>query len=485
MSNEIVENPIFATKFVSKFTHYQDVDEELRENIEMETIKEISYVLLPIIDQVPEKARGIVRVFITNDTGQPITISVHYSVVGWFSDLSKKSKSTKLETITIGPREVWFRDISFVSSIKQGKNYFKLLIKQKREDYASAHIEFSQIREIEDQKQIERSNFLGMQSRAYINPESLNYWIYFSLFGPYKYSKERNILLILKIFGFVAGGILLGLKLPYTSTLGDYILPLSILLMVISLLSFLSNMDASKVKLIKELQLTDHDRKGTLELAQNTNNITLKRFSITDMNYSYDSEKKYIFWKEGANKLFQRLIPLVSDIIGITTKIKFTRIVSQPDVEVIDDKVELKQKIAKGIELQHEEGIRLRGEVESISEDSKGVDVEVHNINIASSIKADIDPIVTKPDMKPDVDPIETVTEIKQKIDPIVTDTSIDKDIQPIEIKTDSIVKDVRGYIGEPTDVETIPVPKELPGSQPKATDKKSIKELKEDNNEK
>jgi len=493
MSNGSKENPIFASKFVQKFTHYTDIDADLRENIKMESIKDISYSILPIVDQVPEKGRGIVRVLITNNSGHPISLSLKYSLIGWYSDLSKKGKSTKLETITILPREVWFRDISFVSDIKQGKNYFKLIFNQKREEYASTHIEYSQIREIEDQKQIERSNYLGMLSKAFIDPHSLNYWLYYSIFGPYKYRKEPVFLQILKGFGVISGGLLFILSFPFATTLTslpDYLMPVGALIALISLLSFLSNLDAKKVKLIKELELTDQDRTGALEFTFNTIAGTLSKFTRTDINFSYNPEKNTIHWKEGANKLYQRLIPDIGNMIGLSTEIKGT-LQPKSEVEVIEDRDELKKKISKGIELQHEEGIRLKGEIEAVAREAQGVDIvtdtlesdtsiqeDYDSIKTSADIKQEIDPIKTVPEIKQDIEPIEAKPDIEQKIEPIISDTSIDKEIVPIKTESKAVVDDARGYIGEVTDVETIPIPKNIPGHEFKSKDKKSVKEL-------
>ena len=497
MSNVAKENPIFATRFVSEFTHYRDIDADIMENIKLESIKDISFILLPIVDQVPEKGRGIVRILVTNNSGQPITLSIRYSLIGWYSDLSKKNKSTKLETLTILPREVWFRDIAFVSKIKQGKNYLKILFMQKRQLYASTHIEYSQTREIEDQKQVERSNFLGMQSKAFINPHSLNYWIYYSIFGPYKYRKESTFLLILKIFGVIAGGILLGLSYPFSTTtarLPDYVIPISIIVILISLLSFLSNLDASKVKLIKELELTDQVRKASLETALSTNVSMLQKFVLNDMNFTYNSEKNAVYWKEGANKLYQRLIPDIGNMLGISTDIKDTVVQARTEVEVIEDRDELKKKISQGIELQHEEGIRLRGEVESVAEDAKGVEVDTDEIDSKTSIEEDydsiktapkieqqIEAIQTQPEIKQEIEPLESKSHIEQDIEPLISDTSIDKSIEPIVTETKPVVEDTRGYIGELTDVDTIPIPKIIPGHEFNKTDKKSVKEIKKE----
>ena len=89
-------------------------------------------------------------------------------------------------------------------------------------------------------------------------------------------------------------------------------------------------------------------------------------------------------------------------------------------------------------------------------------------------MKQDIEPIQTTPELEQDIEPIKTESEIEQKIQPLVSDTSI-------KTKTQSVVDDARGYIGELTDVETIPIPKDIPGHEFKTKDKKSVKELKKD----
>ena len=482
MTNEILENPIFASKFVSKFTHYSELDKVLRDNIEMETVKAISYVMLPLVDQIPENKKGIVRIFITNNESQPITLSVKYSIVGWFSDLRKHDKTKKVETITIQPEEVWFRDIAFTSSIKQGKNYFQLLIYDKKDVYLTAHYEFSQIREIEEQKQIERSNYLGMLSKPYINPQSLNYWIFYSLYGPGTYVKESIIFLFLKIIGALIGIVLIGLSIPATTIFPDYVMAIGIVVTLISTLAFISNLDDKHVRFILELGLTDNPKRGSLKLASNTISTTLQKFCKTDMNFDYNSEKGEINWKEGSNKLYQKLVPQFANKLQLPYDIGDEATVSRPVAEEITDKEELKKKIEKGIQLQHEEGIKFRDEIDSIGEDSVGVAVKSKAMESTTSVEPQFDSIITKDSVKPDIDPIE----IKPTMDPLVeaieTKPEMDPQVKPIKTKAEGIVKDARGYIGKPTDTETIPVPKELPDDLKTVDKKKSAKEI--DNNQ-
>ena len=484
MTNEILENPIFASKFVSNFIHYSELDKDLRDNIEMESVNAISFIMLPIIDQIPEDKKGIVRVFITNNESQPITLSIRFSIVGWFSDLRKHEKTRKVETITIQPEEVWFRDISFKSSIKQGKNYFQLLFYDKKEVYASAHFEFSQIREIEKQNQIERSNYLGMSSKSYINPQSLNYWIFYSLFGPYTYVKESVVFLFLKIIGILTGIVLIVLSIPATTIFPEYVLPIGIIVTIISLLAFTSNLDDKHIKFIFELGLTDNPKRGTIELASNTISSTLQKFCKLDMNFDYDAENDVVKWKEGSNKLYQKLIPQIASKLQLSYDIGEVKIVSKPVAEEITDKEELKKKIEKGIQLQHEEGIKFKDEIDSVGEDSTGIEVKSHVLESTTSIKPDFDSIVTKDSVKPDIEPIETIPSLIPLVETIETKSDIKPQVKTIETKAEGIVKDARGYIGRPTDTETIPIPKQLPMEEKKAEEKKSVKEIKKDSEE-
>jgi hypothetical protein len=481
MPDEILENPIFASKYVSKFTHYSEIDKDIRDNLEMETVKAISYVMLPIVDQIPENKKGIVRVFITNNENQPLTLTVKYSIVGWFSDLRKHDKTKKVETITIQPEEVWFRDISFTSSVKQGKNYFQLLLYDKREVYLTAHFEFSQIREIEEQKQIERSNYLGMLSKPYIDPQSLNYWTFYSLFGPNTYAKEHIIFLFLKIIGALIGIVLIALTIPVTSIFPDYVLPIGIIVTVFSLLAFTSNLDDKHVKFIFELGLTDNPKRGSIKLSSSTISTVLQRYSLSDMNFAYDIEKEEVSWKEGSNKLYQKLVPQIANKLKLPYDIGEEVAVERPVVEEITDKEELKKKIEEGIQLQHEEGIRLRDEVESVGEDSEGVTVKSTAMESTTTVEPDYDSIVTKESVKPDIDPIETKPTMDPLVEAIETQPKMDPKVDPIKTKAEGVVKDAQGYIGKPTDTETIPVPKELPEDLKPLDDKKSAKEIKND----
>ncbi len=481
MTNEILENPIFASKFISKFTHYTELDKDFRDNIEMESVKALSYVMLPIVDQIPENKKGIVRIFLTNNESQPITLTIKYSIVGWFSDLRKHEKTKKLETITLQPEEVWFRDVSFVSSIKQGKNYFQLLVYEKKEVYLTANFEFSQIREIEDLKQVERSNFLGMLSKPYINPQSLNYWTFYSLYGPNTYVKESIIFLFLKIIGALSGIVLIALTIPTTTIFPDYVLPIGIFVTAISLLAFISNLDDKHVKFIYELGLTDNPKRGSIKTTSSTISATLQKFSKNDMNFSYDAEKEIINWKEGSNKLYQKLIPQFANRLQLSYDIGEEIQVSRPIAEEITDKEELKKKIEEGIQLQHEEGIKFRDEIDSVGDDSTGVLVKSKAMESSTSVKPEFDSIITEDSVKPDIEAIETQPKMDPLVEAIETQPKMDPLVEPIKTKAEGVVKDAQGYIGKPTDTETIPVPKELPDDLKSDDKKKSVKEFKKD----
>ena len=89
MTNEIMENPVFASKFIPKFTHYDEINEVLIENLQFDEHETIEILLLPIIDQVPENKKGIVRTFNKNKSPNTLIINIYYNQTGWFSDLPK------------------------------------------------------------------------------------------------------------------------------------------------------------------------------------------------------------------------------------------------------------------------------------------------------------------------------------------------------------------------------------------------------------
>ncbi|MCG3221097.1 MAG: hypothetical protein H7641_06915, partial [Candidatus Heimdallarchaeota archaeon] len=63
MSNELKEIPVFAKKFIPEFIHDIEIDQILLENLDFQEQEGIKILILPIIDQIPENKRGIVRVF--------------------------------------------------------------------------------------------------------------------------------------------------------------------------------------------------------------------------------------------------------------------------------------------------------------------------------------------------------------------------------------------------------------------------------------
>ena len=482
MSHEVFDNPIFASKVIPKFSHDQDIDSALLDNLEMKTHNDLAFAMFPIVEQVSENKRGIVRLFVANKSEQPKTIHVYYSLVGWFSDLQKDSKKIQLEKITIYPNEVWFRDIVFKSNIKQGKNYFKISFYENKKLYTSDYIQYSQIREIEDVKQIERSNFLGMASKPYINPKAANYWVFYSLFGKKKYAKESAVFIVFKLVGFLAGVtfIVISILMMGVGSYPESILPVSIIVTLLSFLSFFSNLDDKYVKLKYNLNLTKDTKRGTLYLAEQIPQETLQKYCSSGINYGYELKTNSLYWKEGAIKLYEKLIPLVGRLLNNPVDIKPTSHVMVSKVEEIKDKDQLKKKIEQGIQLHHEEGIKFDEGIDSRGKDVDAVHTDVKVFETKTSIHPDPNIIVTKTSVEPDIDPIETETSIHQDVKIIKTDSSLDAQIDPIETEPKSVVSNVRGVIiGKTTDVATIPAPKKLPFTK-KNDVKKSVKDEEE-----
>ncbi len=490
MSNEIFDNPVFASNIIPKFTQNEEIDSALLDNLEMETHENLSYTMFPIIEQVPENKRGIVRLFIANTGDLSMTISVYYSLVGWFSDLHKDNKKISVEKIVINPKEVWYRDIVFKSNIKQGKNYFKISFYENKKLLKSSHIEYSQIREVQDIKQIERSNFLGMTSKPYINPRAANYWVFYSLFGKKKYVKESPVLIVFKLVGFLGGATFVTLSLLMQNTFPEAILPASAIIAILSFLSFFSNLDDKYVKLIYNLKLTKDTRRGSLYLAKQMPNETLQKYCFSGLNYGYETESDTLYWKEGAIKSYEKLIPLVGRLLHLSTDIKNASAVLVSKVEEIKDKDELKKKIEEGIQLQYEEGIRFDEGVDPLGEDADAVHTDVQVFDSDTSMQPDVTVIKTETTLEPKIEVIETKTRMEPEVDvivtdssldnevvPIVTDSSLDNEVVPIETKPKGLVSKVRGVvIGKYTDVATIPEPKKLPFSKKDDT-KKSVKD--------
>ena len=496
MSNDFMENPFFASQFIPNFSNTEEADNILLENLDFQEKDEINIAFLPIVTQVPEKKRGIMRVFIANTGDLPVVLSVYYSITGWFSDLQKLENLKFVESISINPSQVWFRDIAFRSSIKQGKNYFQLLVskgknvyvrkngKAKRKasisNFATMHSEYSQIREITENVQIERSNYLGMASKAYINPRALNYWTYYSLFGSRVYRKESSIILNLKILGLLAGitFIVLAILMP-EFFIREYTLPASIIFTIISLLSFLSNVDRKKILLIQELDLSGHKRKSSLQHLKETSSSALQKYCTNDLNFHYDKENNTIRWKEGANKMYEKTIPSVARVLHIPLKVKPAIMIKKSEVEEIKDREVLKQKIEKGINLQHEKGIEFNEEMLIMSGDSEAVEMDIDSIKTDTRMDPDIDPIEIETELKQEIDPIETTTRMEPEIEPIETGTRIETKVDTIDIEGKELVTDVKAMtsITKTIDVSTIPEPKKLPKKE-KDKSKGSAKDI-------
>jgi hypothetical protein len=483
MSNEIMENPVFASKYISKFTHYDEINDILLENLQFEEQEGVEILLLPIIDQVPENKKGIVRTFIKNKSFNTLMLNIYYNQTGWFSDLPKNENLRFLESFTIGPSEIWVRDIEFRSMIKQGKNYLQIVATQEKskkpKEFVSAHIEYTQTREIIESIQIERSNYMGMLSKAYINPRSLKYWIFYSIFGKRIYRKENIFIFLLKRLLLLAGITFFTLYfvLPRIFEQG-YVLPLSIIAIVVSLFSFFLERDAKKLKIIHELGLSESDKKASLKLVKETYGEFLLKFCTNDINFDYDLENDIVHWKEGANRLYEKIIPVISQTLNIPANIKPPIKFRPSRVEVFEDKEQLKEKIEKGIELQHEEGVRFRDEIKEVAKDIDGVEISIDVIESDTQIEPEykgiktephidskIDPIVTKTSVEPEIEKIESKTAVEPEIEKIESKTIVEPIIEPVKTKTEGLISGEREKPRKrkSIDFDAIPEPRKLP----------------------
>ena len=483
MTNEIMENPVFASKFIPKFTHYDEINEVLIENLQFDEHETIEILLLPIIDQVPENKKGIVRTFIKNKSPNTLIINIYYNQTGWFSDLPKNENLKFIESITIGSSEIWFRDIEFKSMIKQGKNYFQIVATQEKskkpKKFVSSHFEYTQTREIIESAQIERSNYMGMISKAYINPRSLKYWIFYSIFGNKVYRKENLFVFISKRLFLLAGITFFTLYFVLSSVFGKgYVLPLSIIAIVISVSSFFLDKDSKKLIIIQELGLSESDKKANLRLIKETYGEFLHKFCTNDINFDYELENDVIHWKEGANRLYERIIPIISRLIHIPVNIKPPIKIKPSRVEVYEDKEKLKEKIEEGIELQHEEGIRFRDEIHGVAKDIDGVEIsidvvesdthikpEFEGIKTEPKIETKIEPIISKTSVEPEIKKIESKTAVKPEIDTIESKTIVKPEIEPVKTETAGLVSGEREKPRKrkTVDFESIPEPRKLP----------------------
>ena len=505
MSSYLKEIPVFAENIIPEFVHNKEIDQILLENLDFQDLEGIKILILPIIDQVPEDKRGIARVFLSNASDGPLDLSVYYSITGWFSDLNKLDNLKYIETIKIYPSEVYVRDIVFKSSVKQGKNYFQLVVSKKKarvpKEFVTTHMEYSQIREIIEEVQIERSNYLGMSSKAYINPRSISYWLYYSIFGPNVYRKDGPLLIILKILGILTGGTFIALSFFLTDIFTrEYILPAGSIVIIISLLSLLTNADRKKIKLIKEFGLSDEKRKIKLDSIKETTADGLSKYCMNDINFGYNRETNVITWKPGANKLYEKLIVTMSEILNIPTNLEPTDEVIVETAPQAIPQIEESRAVKAvqpdtqeefGIDLDDEEGIEFdKGVIQPVSEDSKAVQMEIDGVQMDidvvesdSSVTPEIHSIKTEPKIEQQIEPMVTDSAVEPKIDEIESKTSVEPKIQPIETKSEGLLSDTRGMVspGKKIDVDTIPAPKKLPTKPKKDSSKSSVKEINEE----
>ena len=487
-------NPVFADRIIQKFAHYPEVDKTLIESLQWTKGDELFVSLLPIVDNFPENKRGIIRTFIANSTDESFDLSIYYSLSGWYSNLRKVQQINFIETITISPGEVWFGDIVFRSSIKQGKNYFQLLLykdaniwvsrrsgRMKRKldikQFITMHIEYSQIRDISEKEHIEQNNFLGMSSKAYINPEFISYWLFYSLFGNNRYKKENVFILMLKILGVLSGVAFTILPFILTEIFPTFVIPLGIILSVVSLLSILTLLDDKHIKLIKRLNLTSNKKLGSLTNTQVEGNPWLHRYCIRDINFGVNKEDGAVNWKLGALKLYQKLIPKIAELVGTKQKISVL-----PDIVEEEKEKEKKKRLrTMGIQFEEQDGIQFKDEIEAVIKEAKGFSADYKEIKSETSISPQDASIETKTSISPQDASIETKTSISPQDASIETKTSISPDLVAIQPAKKGIETDVKTIVSDTSiSLEEIPMPKMIPREE-KSSIHKSVKDSKKE----
>ncbi|MHA1224604.1 MAG: hypothetical protein ACTSP3_15380 [Candidatus Heimdallarchaeaceae archaeon] len=439
--------------------------------------------LLPIIDQVPEKRRGIVRVFISNSSELPLDIQVLYTKTSWFSDLQRFEGLKLLESLKIYPKEVLVRDIVFKGDMKQGKNYFQIVVRKKKakskKEYLSAHFEYTQIREVTESNQVERSNFLGISSKAYVNPNALNYWIFYSLFGDKRYRKDNAFIIILKSL-FLCSSIALLVLYFFIEIISnlDFLLPVSIILTILGFTSFFFNTSGKYMKLINELGLSTKKYKASIKFLAETSAETLQKFCLNDINFDYSSSKDKISWKESANKLYQKIIPEVNKILQLQTQIQPAKR-SRKKVASEKHKEKRKKREHKGIEFTDDEGIEFQDNIKAVAHDAQGVKISNKGIVTKNVISDKMEKIETKKFIEQDIEPIVSNDLVSQKIEPIQISSSVEPKIHPIETEKRDLLSPE-----EVVSLTDIPAPKKIIQKEEKDTALSSVKEKKKTKSE-
>ncbi|MHA1305092.1 MAG: hypothetical protein ACTSPI_15450, partial [Candidatus Heimdallarchaeaceae archaeon] len=343
--SENLYHPTLATFFIKEFTHFAEIDNLLKNNLEWTSKDEISISILPIIDQVPFKKRGIARVFLLNTGEEAKTVKLSYKTCSWENELRKYKHLVNLKKIIINPGEVWFRDIAFTNNrIKQGNNYFEIVVQfsdAKEKKVFSTYIEYTQIRPIDDYKHLKRTNFLGLTSKAYVNPYRINYWVYYSLYGGREYTQEPTYFILGKILLFGISTTLLVLSLS-SRFLPAYVLPISIILGLISFFSFFSNVDKHIVEELHALDLSKTKRKGGIEFIPHIATNWFSDYAINDLNYYYNAETNTFAWRSSTNRKYKNMAIEIAQKLNIELRIK------EGNKEEEDRMIEMRERKERG-----------------------------------------------------------------------------------------------------------------------------------------
>ncbi|MHA1869109.1 MAG: hypothetical protein ACTSVB_00405 [Candidatus Heimdallarchaeaceae archaeon] len=443
MSEETVnfQNPLLASKYIRKFTHYSEFDNILINNLDWKGNETIGIYILPIIDTVPSKKNGIFRIFVSNKAETALKVKVHVRNFGYLNEKEKLNKSQiAFRKLIIDKNEVWYRDVIIPSDIKLGKNFFQLVVKyrlnkKKRRIYDL--IDYTEIMPLDNIKQIARKNFLGLTQKSYINPSSVSYWIYCSLFGPRNYSKEPTFIYLTKWIVFLLSISTISISF-IISSLPEIVLYVSSAGALLSFLTFFTDLDRHTVHEINELGLTELKRKALVDNIP-TKIDWFKLFTLKSEYFYFIEEELNFAWKTNSDNSFKPVIYSLNQALNSQISIKegtkeeeeriMEEIITNKKIEQKETKTKVKE------EKKEHEGITFEEDL-SISFDSKiqildsitSYSVPSSAIELEDSFELPVEVIKTETFIEPDSIAFDVIDKpFTTELEPIITDSeSID-----------------------------------------------------------
>ncbi|MHA1116348.1 MAG: hypothetical protein ACTSRR_10255 [Candidatus Heimdallarchaeaceae archaeon] len=442
MSEEtvVIQNPLLVCKYIKKFTHYPEFDRILIDNLDWKREDIIGISIIPIVDTVPSGKNAIFRIFISNMGETTQKVKVHVRTFGYLSKKEKLNRSQiAFRKLIINNNEVWYRDVIIPSDIKLGKNFFQLVVKykvNKKKRIIYEIKEYTEIMPLDHIKQIARQNFLGLAQKPYIDPSSISYWIYCSLFGSRNYSKEPTFIYITKWIVFLLS----------ISTIGAYFtLPLPEIVLYIgsggallSFLTFFTDLDRHTVREIHDLGLTELKRKAFIDnIPKKTE--WLKLFTLKSDYFYFIEEESTFAWKTSTDNSFKPVIYSLNQVLDTQLSIKegtkeeeeriIEEIITNRKIEKIKTKTKTKEEVEEHEGIVFEEDLSISFDAKmQILDSITSYTVPSKAIELEDSFELPVEIIKTETFIEPDSVAFDVLDKpFTTDLEPIITDSeSID-----------------------------------------------------------